>query len=114
MPFPKSEELSSFLGINKTAGRFVYAGLGLLAGIATVLSWGIDFYTTGLMAIYFLGLTVLLFTCISIVRDRTLQRLLAWFVTTLAILIVGVFFIASVFPDKWLPPSYCLVRFWER
>jgi hypothetical protein len=106
--------LTRLLGLNRHIAIYLFSGLGLLAAIAIASSWGIDEQTAMLMGVYFIGLTTTLFIFASLVRDRLIQRVLAWFIALMIILSILVLFISAVIRDQTVfPPPYCLVRFYE-
>jgi len=68
-----------------------------------------------IMGTYFIGITTLLFTFVTVVRDTVLQLILSWFVTLMIIATTLVLFYSAAIPKQNLfSPAYCLVRFWER
>lgn len=109
------EVLAKLLDLDKRIATFLFAGLGILAVVAIGSSFGIDLHTALIMGAYLIGLTLALYVFVFIAADTLIQRVLAWFMTAIIIMIVGVLFVASVFPNQqFVAPSYCLVRFWER
>ena len=103
------------LETDRQTGAFIFGGLGLFAAIAIAFSFGIDRDTAFLMAAYFIGLTILLLLAVHIVSDPQIKRVLAWFLTSVFIIIVLALLFASFVQDqRILNPPYCLVQFWRK
>ncbi|WP_375464296.1 hypothetical protein [uncultured Methylobacterium sp.] len=100
--------------VDPNTARLLIIGLALVAVAAIATSWQVNIATAGLMGLYVavLGLVAAIFA--NILQDPFLRKLLGTFFAILLMFIITMFVVSALLPSqKFIKPTYCLVKFWE-
>ena len=102
--------LTKLLQVDPKVGRFVLAGLTILACSALVISYGINFNDAAFVAGYLLGFALAVTILVYITNNRIMRTAVCWIaISAFDIWILGLFDSAFQITRR-LPPTACYLR----
>lgn len=108
------EVFGQLLTHNPRVALPLLAGLAVLAAAAIFSGWKIDFQVAVSIGLGIIGIGALLVLVSFVISNRTLKRVLGWFVTCFVMLVMTLMLVSAALPGQTrLPPIYCMVRPFE-
>jgi hypothetical protein len=109
-----TDVLQKLLATNKTASRFILAGLGLIAAAAVAVTWIGDNPNAILLAAYILGFAFVVSITAFIVSNPRLRSVLGWVFTGIfTLFLLGLVDSAIGLSGRLATPACYIRMFWE-
>ncbi len=104
------------LKLDKRLGTIVLAAIALIS-VAAIFATAFEEQSKNIspfiVILYLLGFVLILYLIKSIVNNGAMKTVLSWFIVVFMVIYICVIFFSVLFPGTVLPPSHCIIQFWE-